>query len=253
MPRTTILLALLLLAAACLPAQITEGKQVFETSCAVGYCHGLDGRPGRGPRLRDRVWSKSYLYQTIEKGIPGSPMPAWEGKLTRPQIDALVIYILSISKEQPDAAPVPLPAANHSEATDLLPGKALFFDPMRDRNCGACHRVAGSGTEVAPLFAGGQILLQQITSQPDSAENTKVSLRDGEEFCGIKAAEDQKTLRIYDVGGTGPPVLRTLSKSEILSQTGCAEFNAHRDNSTVYTAEELAEIAAFLGASVRPK
>jgi mono/diheme cytochrome c family protein len=245
-------LLLLALCAVSLSAQVTEGKQVFEASCAVGYCHGLDGRAGRGPRLRDRVWSKSYLYRTIENGIPGSSMPAWEGKLTRPQINAVVSYILSISHEQPDANPMPLPESS-SDEKKVLPGKALFFDPMRDRNCGVCHRVSGSGTDAAPLFTGGQILLQQITSQPPSAQNTKVSLRNGEEFCGIKAAEDQNTLRIYDVGGTGPPVLRTLSKSEIMSQTGCAEFNAHRDNSSVYTTAELQDIVAFITAAAEGK
>ena len=37
---------------------IEEGSAQFAKSCAVGYCHGSEGRSARGPALRDRVGSE---------------------------------------------------------------------------------------------------------------------------------------------------------------------------------------------------
>jgi len=243
------LIWLLFLAAGTLNAQsVAEGKQVFQTSCAVGYCHGVDGRAGKGPRLRDRTWSRSYLYKTIEQGIPGSGMPAWQGRLSEEKIAAVISYIFTISEEDSSAATKMEPAA--AVAPDL-PGKALFFDLMRDRNCGVCHRVSDAGSEIAPQFkrlgrTPVQTLLQQIQAQPSSGNNIQVRLQDGEEFCGVKASDDHNWLKIYDLEGGGPPVLRTIGKDSILTTKPCPSLNVHADNSKIYSESELLSIVDFL-------
>jgi mono/diheme cytochrome c family protein len=237
-------------------AQAVEGKQVFNTSCAVGYCHGLNGRAGRGPRMRDRAWSKNYLYKTIEQGIPGSAMPAWQGRISKEKIAAVVSYILSISKEQPESESEPVHASLSASATTDSPGKALFFDLSRDRNCGVCHRVAGAGATVAAPFTSFQgiparVLLAKILAQPTAESSVAVRLTDGEQFCGIKAAADSQYLRVYDLGGAGPPVLRTLvlrtiDKQSVQSVTPCPSLNVHARNTVVYSSPELQSIVDFL-------
>jgi mono/diheme cytochrome c family protein len=231
-------------------AEAIQGKQLFNASCAVGYCHGLDGRAGRGPRLRGRVWAKSYLYKTIEQGIPGSSMPAWQGRISEEKIASVVSYILSISKEQPGAEGERVQAIPSTAPTDS-PGKSLFFDLMRDRNCSVCHRVSGAGAAVAAPFKSFQpvparALLAKITAQPASGSNIRIRLAGGEEFCGVKAAADSQYLRVYDLGGAGPPVLRTIRKRIVLSETPCPSLNVHGSNSVVYSSLELESIADFL-------
>lgn len=232
--------------------QAIQGKQVSNTSCAVGYCHGLDGRAGRGPRLRDRVWAKSYLYRTIEQGIPGSSMPAWQGKISEEKIAAVVSYILSISKEQtgPEVESEKVQATPSAAAIDP-PGKALFFDLMRDRNCGVCHRLGETGAMVAAPFRSFQgvparALLAQIKSQPASASTVDVRLLGRDEFCGIEAAADPQYFRVYDLGGTGPPVLRIIDKQIVLSVRPCPSLNVHASNRVLYSSLELESIVDFL-------
>jgi mono/diheme cytochrome c family protein len=245
------LIWLILLAAGILHAQtVAEGKKVFETSCAVGYCHGVDGRAGKGPRLRDRVWSRNYLYKTIEQGIPGSGMPAWQGRLSEDKIATVIAYIFTISREDSET---PIQTTPAPAAAPELAGRSLFFDPQRDRNCGVCHRISDSGAEIAPPFQGlrtlsAQALLKQIQSQPASDNNIQVHLQDGEQFCGVRAGEDYNSLRIYDLEGTGPPVLRTIQTNSVLNSQPCPALNVHADNSTTYTAGELLSIVAFLRA-----
>ena len=236
-------------------SQITEGKRIFEMNCSVGYCHGLEGRAGKGPRLRDRVWSKSYLYSTVEKGIPNSSMPAWGGRLTSQSINAVVSYIISISHEQP----APEIQEDKSLAVSIEPvigkdvalGKELFFDPLKDRNCGTCHRVAGSGAPVAPDLPdvsgrSDEVLLRQIVKQPSHPELVRVEVKEGDTVCGIKVDDAHGVLHIYDLAGAGPPVLRTINRASIAMEAPCAGLNVHQTNSRDYTAGELASIVAFL-------
>ncbi len=239
-------------AAVPLSAERAEGKRVFETSCAVGYCHGMDGRAGHGPRLRDRTWSRDYLYKTIVQGIPASGMPAWGGKLSDEKIATVIAYIFTFSQQEHASVNKTEPA--NTSAPDpkaAPPGRALFFDLMRDRNCGVCHRASDAGSDIAPPFKGisgapVQTLLKQIKSKPVSEKNVRVTLKDGEEFCGVKAEETSNSVKVYDLDGEGPPVLRSIDKSAIRGVTACPSLNVHADNSRVYSPQELASIVAFL-------
>jgi mono/diheme cytochrome c family protein len=239
-------------------SHIIEGKRIFEMNCSVGYCHGLEGRAGKGPRLRDRVWSKSYLYRTIEKGIPNSSMPAWQGRLTAQNIDDVVSYIISISHEQPGpeihddkslaARSEPVPGK------DVALGKEIFFDSAKDHNCGNCHRIAGSGTPVAPSFPNfsdrpDAALLRQIVEEPPHRELVRINLKEGDTVCGTEVSRGSGILRVYDLTGAGPPVLRTISQASIAKEEPCTDLNVHQNNSRDYTAGQLDSIVAFLRSS----
>src|ERR1700690_4037163 len=99
--RTYFLLLVAMMAQAQIPATegIADGKKLFATYCSVGYCHGAEGRAGRGPRLRDREWDRAYLFKAIDQGIPNSSMPAWHGKLSHDQERLIIAYIFTIAKE----------------------------------------------------------------------------------------------------------------------------------------------------------
>ena len=238
-----------------IPSELDQGKRVFAMNCSVGYCHGLEGRAGKGPRLRGRVWSRSYLYNTIQKGVPNSSMPAWQGRLADRSIDAVVAYILSIAQQQPDAGtsagskefvPSSQPLSKQAEF-----GKALFFDPTQEKNCGICHRVAGSGTAVAAAFDNlasreDQDLLRQILEPPGNGNVLELTTTEGEVICGVKAGETSGSVQIYDLASPGPPVLRTLGSDSIRKAEPCPGLNPHESNSRSFSTQELLDIVAFL-------
>jgi|SRR5258705_11447533 len=77
---------------------------VYKSKCAS--CHGADGRgdtpAGKKMNVKDlasddvQKQSDADLAATIEKGK--KPMPAYEGKLTKDQIDGLVKWIRTLKK-----------------------------------------------------------------------------------------------------------------------------------------------------------
>lgn len=243
--------------AANLPATspIEQGRQVFATNCSVGYCHGLEGRAGKGPRLRDRMWSRSYLRSTIENGIPNSSMPAWKNRLPASSIDTVVAYILSIGRQEaepdgPQISKEPEPARPSLDETAKA-GKTLFFDPMRDRNCGVCHEIDGSGTAVAASFGNTALqddanLVRQMLASPASARTLEITTSEGERICGISAGTVSSGVRIYDVAGSGPPVLRTIKSASVSKAVPCPSVYPHGSNAREYSEAELKTIAGFL-------
>jgi putative heme-binding domain-containing protein len=166
------------------PKIIATGKDIFARSCSAGYCHGKEGRSGRGPRLRGRDWDKNYLFEVTLEGVPSSSMPAWKDKLSENEIWSVVAYILTLSRltsessepaDVADAAPpspaippraekLPEIASGSSRrspevigspeaarvAGDPEKGRSLFFDFSNDLNCSLCHKVQGVGSDVGP-------------------------------------------------------------------------------------------------------
>src|ERR1700688_3470885 len=110
---------------------IVQGREIYNRTCTV--CHGLDGAAGgRGPGLGA---GRSYVLRTdqaifgaIEKGIPGTEMPA--AGLQPMDIWKVVAYIRSLR-------------ATASEAFvpgDVAQGEQVFWNKGQ---CGACHMIRG--------------------------------------------------------------------------------------------------------------
>src|SRR5580704_10405193 len=83
----------------------TRGRQVFASTCA--NCHGLDGRGGeRAPNIVERAsvqrLSDAQISHIIEKGVPGTGMPAFHS-LERSDMEAIVAYLRTLqgSKRTP--------------------------------------------------------------------------------------------------------------------------------------------------------
>jgi len=103
---TLVLLLAPALAAQAAPASSgADAPALFATNCAK--CHGLDGS-GTGPAVLDRPArnfkeggfsfgnTPEVIARTIAHGIPGSPMPAFEGALSDEQLRALGEYVVTL-------------------------------------------------------------------------------------------------------------------------------------------------------------
>lgn len=260
-----------LLAAACLAAEsldlsspelIADGSAMFAQNCAVGYCHGSEGRSARGPALRDRVWEPRELYRVTADGLPGTSMPGWKGILSERDVWAVAAYVLSLSSEPPaDAgAVIELGAAEAQPAgatlsAEAVRGKELFFDLTRQRRCGVCHRLEGMGTAIGPnlaLAARGKSredLLRAIANpQAEVAygfEQAWLELRSGERIEGVLAQETDSEVRIFDAAAVPPP-LRTVPKRDVREQGTRERSSMPDDLDRVYAADEIASIVTYL-------
>ena len=101
------LLAFVLFVFALTPALVVaqDGAPTFKVKCAM--CHGADGtgKTAMGEKLKIRdlssadvqKQSNADLTQIITKGK--EKMPAYDGKLTKEQIDQLVAHIRTLAKK----------------------------------------------------------------------------------------------------------------------------------------------------------
>jgi mono/diheme cytochrome c family protein len=246
-----IAVALLLAQTAAAPAAVARGEQIFAQNCSVGYCHGVAGAAGRGPRLRGRSFSKDYVYGVTRDGIPSSAMPAWKDRLKEEDIRAVVEYVASLATATDAAPPAnPMPPGTGPAAFPNFRGPAaaargheLFFDPARE-NCGVCHSVGGRGIAVAPDLAGTQeITLSDIeATRPRHVVTAK--LRSGEEFPALPGERDEDQVRLYDLT-LAPPVLRTFARSEVGSLVPTSTWR-HSDFIRDYSRSELEAIVRYL-------
>lgn len=92
------------------PGNLASGATLFAQHCE--QCHGSADKRGNAvhlanPRFLDSA-SDAFIGWAIRHGRPGTPMAAWEGKLTDAQIDDLVTYVRSFAKPPtPELLPPP--------------------------------------------------------------------------------------------------------------------------------------------------
>jgi rhodanese-related sulfurtransferase/mono/diheme cytochrome c family protein len=81
----------------------TRGAALFAASCQK--CHGTVQVRGDAVHLANgrflEVASDAFVRWAIVNGRPGTPMEAWQGKLTDGQIDDVVAYVRSIAAPPP--------------------------------------------------------------------------------------------------------------------------------------------------------
>jgi len=252
---------------------IIEGAILFAKNCSVGYCHGKEGRAGRGPRLRGRTFSSRYLYRTIEDGIPASSMGGWKEVMSDAQIGALVAYIHSLADPDPSASsalrspptpPAPAAAATVPEALpspqtpglggDPATGRALFFEPDSSHNCGSCHQVDGAGGTVGPDLSSlatrsaASILLDIVSPDAvllDRWKLIELKTTDGEQLEALHVGESTRRVKVYDVGSS-PPVLRAIKKEDIASTRPLQRSAMPADYGERYTLKQLLDLVSYL-------
>jgi putative heme-binding domain-containing protein len=252
------------------PAVITRGAALFASSCAVGYCHGAEGRAGGGPRLAGRKLDQDYLFKTISMGINQSPMPAFKSELSSDQIWSVVAYISSLSEPAaghvaragretalpPAAANPPVERTRSNTADpnggDVEAGGSLFFDLSNPRHCALCHQFQGRGINIAPDLTSltaklPKDILRDIL-EPDvslAIEPVTVVTKSGERITGIKKQEERDRIRIYDTGSL-PPVLRTIYRDQLQTVTAERRSPMPHDYGQTLTPKQLLHLISFL-------
>lgn len=199
---------LALLTALELPPAVEQGGKLFAQSCATGYCHGADGAAARGPRLRDRQFTREYLVRVTRDGIPRSAMPAWKDRFAAAEIDAVVDYIVHLNGGKIDSSkPVSPPA----EAASRLPARALF-----QHKCAGCHQAQSLG------LASGLRLDQNSrwSADPKTSRRllTQLVLKDGEKIPARLISESNGVIILLDFTDSSP-IRRSLETSEIASRS----------------------------------
>lgn len=122
-------------------AGVDEGRSLYNDTCT--RCHGANGAAGEfGPGLA--IPGRSYarntdaeIFTAIKQGIPGTVMPAHQGKLSDEQIWKITAYVKGLRGTAIDA---PAPG-------DVVHGEAVFWGKGQ---CGTCHMIHGRGGIVGP-------------------------------------------------------------------------------------------------------
>lgn len=126
---------------------VGRGAKVYAANCFV--CHGGDGN-GEGPwaptlstparDFTDSGWMSSQsdgvFFTSILRGVPGTPMPSFAGRLSERDIWAVTAYLRGFSPEV-DLDSVPGEAADNALA-------ALGRDVYAEQ-CAGCHGETGAG------------------------------------------------------------------------------------------------------------
>ncbi len=237
---------------------IAAGSELFAKNCAVGYCHGSEGRAGRGPRLRDRTWNADKLFRVTHDGIPNTTMLPWKDILPEKDIWSVVAYVISIGAAESDVArDVQL---SGSGGTDLLTdearqGRELFFDLMNTKRCSVCHRVGSKGARIGPELGAAvrkksaeeirRDILEPQAAIAEGFEQIVIDTKKGERIAGLKKEETEELVRLYDTASIPAP-LRTIYKDEIKSRGMQRRSAMPAVYRSLYTDEELNAIIAYL-------
>jgi cytochrome c oxidase cbb3-type subunit 2 len=138
-----------------------RGERVYRRACAA--CHGAAGdgdAPAAtylNPRPRDFTAgtfkfrstpsgeppTDQDLIRVVEKGVPSTTMPAWEGLLAERQISDVVAYIKSFSASFDGAEPAPIEIPEEPAVTQqtISDGKSVYVIMQ----CWSCHGTEGRG------------------------------------------------------------------------------------------------------------
>lgn len=138
------------------PIQPAEGAKIYAANCLV--CHGGNGNglgplpvnlPGKPRNFTDQAWMAHHadgtFYTSIARGVPGTSMPAFAGRLSEREIWASVAYVRGFSARTTSGAP-----ARGSTASSRWTAKhgAVLYG----QQCAGCHGSGGRGNGLATSF-----------------------------------------------------------------------------------------------------
>lgn len=86
------------------PEAIASGERLFSITCTS--CHGIDGYGSAlAPALNNSLFldstSDAAMRQIIAMGVNGTVMPAWGGRFSDAQINAIIAYLRSLQPTAP--------------------------------------------------------------------------------------------------------------------------------------------------------
>jgi len=219
----------------------TRGRKVFASTCA--NCHGLDGRGGeRAPNIVERAsvqrLSDAQISHIIEKGVPGTGMPAFHS-LERSDVRAIVTYLRTLQGRKRTPT---LPG-------DPVRGETIFFGKA---GCSGCHMIAGKGGFIASDLSGyaGSRAVDQIRSAitaPTSNGDRQARLvtaitRGGEKCTGRIRNEDNFSLQLQALDGT----FFFVAKSDIERLEYSSQSLMPSDYDSTLSHDDLNDVVSYL-------
>jgi cytochrome c oxidase cbb3-type subunit III len=175
------------------------GRWTFRILCAP--CHGIHADGGRGPDLTLGTFSAgdrdADLFRVISRGVPGTEMSAYSGRITDEEISHLVAYIRSVGH-----------ADKGTIHGDVAAGEKIFWNKGA---CGQCHRVGTKGSSLGPdltrvgrqrsvAYLNTSILKPDADVTPGYATVTVVT-RDGKKIVGVERNFDNFSAQFVDLSG----------------------------------------------------
>ena len=227
----------------------TRGADIYNKTCATGYCHGVKGAQSGAPRLVSRGFDEAYISQVVRNGIAGSPMPAFGSVLSFPDLQAVVAYVASLNGiTTAPAQPPPRGPAPRNLPPEAARGRTLFFAAtLGVSRCSTCHQIDSLGIAVADPIAhvpdGVAALRELATPQVSTATIA------GQSFPALVVSKGGSQTKLYDLS-TPPPVLRTFPASDVNIKEGSAW--RHSALLAGYNEDDLSSILAYLQAVVHP-
>lgn len=176
------------------PDPLEQGRALFRSNCA--FCHGLDGRGGRGPNLvsapRTHGESDEAVKTVIRRGVPGSTMPAFP-TLEPDDLNALVLFVHHLHAG--------------ASGTERPTGDAAAGQKIYEANgCENCHRIGRQGHVFGPdLTRAGasrslaylkQSIVNPSADIPDEYAGVTVVTKAGKRISGVRINEDTFTIQI---------------------------------------------------------
>ncbi len=235
----------MLLTPALLQAQsevVKRGAEVFRTTCAVAYCHGPEGGPGRAPQLAGKAFKTGDLFNLIAYGKPGTGMPAFVGRLKTEEIEAAAQYVASLGKPAAEGATA-TPLAGARLFREIEGGRVLFFDAVRMGGCGKCHELNDRGSAVGPDLKS--LLAAQIQALREGSHNKVVTAKPADEdaFPALVVEQSAARVQVYDLSAA-LPVLRSFPAAQVKITPG-SDWS-HAAATKIYTDAEIESIGRFL-------
>lgn len=229
------------------PTAAGAGKHVFDSVCTP--CHGGAGAgTERAPALDSGRFKHGgddfEIFQTIQKGVPGTQMPAF-ASFSADQLWQLVTYVRSLSQTGAAAAEIP---ANANPGR----GQLLFFGAGQ---CSTCHEINGRGLPLAADLSEvgkqtpGRIKLG-MEHQPNvrrmfmgpNQRYVDITLQDGTPLQGLIKNEDSLSLVLQTANGD----YRLLDRRRIRQLTNSSRELGPTDLAKRFTADQMADLLAYL-------
>ncbi len=248
--------ALLLMAATVLTAQtppnqeqvMKQGEQVFATTCATGYCHGVRGGAGGAPRLAARDFDQAYINNVVTRGVPNTGMASFATRLSRADLAAVVAYVATLN----GIANPNIGAGGGASAASGGPtlsgeaarGSQLFTEAARSfGRCSTCHEVGGFGIPVAAPIA--KVPASVAAFKTLATPNVKTGTTGSESMPALVLSEGKQSMLFYDLTSV-PPVRRNAEPGSVKFADGSSW--RHSSVTGAYSDAELAAILVYLRA-----
>lgn len=143
------------------PGMIRRGRTCFRAHCV--HCHGAAAMP-RGPHglgmmpipndlsQASRDWPPSWLFYVTAKGVRMTGMPAWEFRLSEPDLWSTVAFLKTMPRLARDEMLQLSPLSSSECRSQPASGaqQPIGYEPdergaivLRQYACQACHRIEG--------------------------------------------------------------------------------------------------------------